>query len=383
MSKARLVVTAVVLENRSQAAVARDYGVSRQWVNVLVGRYRASGEAALEPRSRRPHGSPNRISERLEDEIVELRKHLADSGLDAGADTIASHLRRRHATAPAVSTIWRALSRRGFVVPQPHKRPRSSWVRFAAEQPNERWQADITHWELAGGVEVEILDILDDHSRLAVGSEARSVFKAADVVTGFSRAADGYGLPASVLTDNGAVFTGSSRGGGWVALERELVGLGIALRHSRPYHPQTCGKVERFHQTLKKWLVRQPAPGTVVGLQAQLDAFRSYYNTIRPHRAIARRTPQAVFDARPKAVPSGLGVVVPSHYRVRRDKIDASGVITLRHNSRLHHIGLGRRHAGARVLVLVHDLDIRVISEDGELLRALVLDPTCDYQRQA
>jgi hypothetical protein len=76
-------------------------------------------------------------------------------------------------------------------------------------------------------------------------------------------------------------------------------------------------------------------------------------------------------------------VLIPSHYRVRRDKIDASGVITLRHNSRLHHIGLGRRHAGIRVLVLVHDLDIRVITEDGELLRALVLDPTCDYQRQA
>jgi transposase InsO family protein len=143
------------------------------------------------------------------------------------------------------------------VVPQPHKRPKSSYVRFEADQPNERWQVDITHWALADGADVEILNLLDDHSRLAVGSDAQRVFQATDVVTSFRRATTRYGLPAQMLSDNAAVFTGIPRRGGRVALEIELASLGISFRHSRPYHPQTCGKVERFHQTLKRWLVRQ------------------------------------------------------------------------------------------------------------------------------
>lgn len=187
----------------------------------------------------------------------------------------------------APSTIWRVLTRRGFVTPQPHKRPKSSYIRFQADQPNERWQLDITHWALADGTEVEILDIIDDHSRLAVGCEARRVFKAADVVRCFRKAAGRWGVPAGMLSDNGAVFTGIPRGGGRVALELELVGLGVRFRHSRPYHPQTCGKVERFHQTLKRWLAHQPPAPNLAALQRhhQLDRFRRYYNTERPHRA--------------------------------------------------------------------------------------------------
>src|SRR3990170_8648475 len=182
MSMARLVVTAVRLEGRTKAEVARDYGVSRQWVHELVQRFDAEGEAGLAPRSRRPRASPGQTTEALQDEIVELRKELSDEGLDAGAHTIAVHLTRRHGSSPSVATIWRILSRRGFVTPQPQKRPRSSFVRFSAEMPNERWQADITHWRLAGGTEVEILNVIDDHSRLLLGSDARVVFKAADVV---------------------------------------------------------------------------------------------------------------------------------------------------------------------------------------------------------
>lgn len=145
------------------------------------------------------------------------------------------------------------------------------------------------------------MNFLDDHSRLLVASEARPSFKAADVVVTFRAGAGRFGL----LTDNAAVFTGSYRGRGWVALERELVGLGVALRHSRPYHPQTRGKVERFHQTLKKYLIRQPPASTIVELQAQIDWFMGYYNDCRPHRAVGRRTPRSAFDARPKAAPSG------------------------------------------------------------------------------
>jgi transposase InsO family protein len=382
MSLARLVITAVKVEGRSKSEVARDYRVSRRWVQKLVARYDAEGEAAFTARSRRPRQSPQRVPTDVEDEIVELRKWLTEFGVDAGAATIAVHLEQRNGTAPAVSTIWRVLSRRGFVTPQPKKRPHSSYIRFAADQPNERWQGDVTHWAIAHETEVEILNVIDDHSRLLVASHARVVFKATDVVTTFRHAINDYGPPVSVLTDNGAIFTGAYRGHGRVALEIELAALHISFRHSRPYHPQTCGKVERFHQTEKKWLAKQPAAETVTELQAQLDTFADYYNTRRPHRALNRKTPAVAFAARPKAAPSQTGPTIADHYRVRHDTIDTNGTITIRYQSRLHHIGIGRRHAGQNVLVLVHDLEIRVVTTDGELLRELTLNPARDYQPQ-
>ena len=182
-----------------------------------------------------------------------------------------------------------------------------------------------------------------------------------------------------MLTDNGAVFTAKQGGDGRVALEIELGVLGVKFDHSRPYQPHTCGKVERFHQTQKKWLATQPAATTIRALQRQLDQFTSYYNTVRPHRALARRTPAQAYAARPKAVPTG--VKIPAHYRVRNDTIDTGGTVTLRHNSRLHHIGLGAAHRGTRVMLLIDDLHIRVIGRDtGQLIRELILNPTRDYQ---
>jgi hypothetical protein len=255
-------------------------------------------------------------------------------------------------------------------------------VRFEAEQPNERWQADITHVKLRSGREVEVFNQLDDHSRLLVGSDARTTFKAADVVTCFIDAIEVYGTPKGYLTDNGAVFTGAYRGLGFVAIERELAERGVTLRHSRPYHPQTNGKVERFHQTLKKYLAKQPRARSIAELQGQLDDFREYYNAFRPHRALGRRPPQSAYDARPKAIPHD-GPLALVHFRKRHDVVDAGGTVTLRHGSRLHHIGLGRRYKGTRVLMLVRELDVRVVSEDGELIRTFSLDPTKDYQRMA
>jgi transposase InsO family protein len=381
MGMPQLVVAAVLVEGCSKSEVAREYGVSRRWVITLVQRFLAEGDAGLEPRSRRPVTSPQRTAAEVEDEIVEIRKDLDRGGHEAGAATIAFHLEQRHGTAPAVSTIWRILSARGLVTPQPHKRPKSSYLRFTAEQPNERWQLDITHWALADGTDVEILNLLDDHSRVCVGSHTLPVFKAGDVDDCFRKAAASYGDPASMLSDNAAVFTGRSRGGGRVVLEVTLTARGISFRHCRPYHPQTCGKVERFHQTLKKWLTTQPRARTLRQLQAQLDTFRDYYNTARPHRALGRRTPQQAYQTRPKAAPTS-SPLNDTHYRIRHDKVDPSGVFTLRHNSRLHHIGVGRRHAGTDILILVHDLHVRVLNHDGELLRELRLDPSKDYQPQ-
>jgi transposase InsO family protein len=387
MSKARLIITAVVVEGRSKSEVARDYDVSRYWVQQLVQRYLAEGEAAFEPHSRRPHSSPHGVPAAIEDQIVRLRKELSRQGLDAGADTIRTHLARRtprsqtssQTAPPSVSTIWRILARRGFVTPQPQKRPRSSWHRFEAEQPNERWQADTTHWQLADGTPVEILNLLDDHSRLALACVPRRAITGPDVVHAFQDAFVRWGIPASVLTDNAAVFTGLPRRDGRVALEIELGRLGVRFDHSRANHPQTQGKVERFQQTEKKWLAAQPPAKTIAGLQHQLTRFRRYYNEVRPHRALHRRTPWEGYTARPKA--TATGPYIDPHWRVRHDRIDTGGSVTLRHNSRLHHIGLGTRRAGTRVTLLIDDLHIRVINRDtGELIRELTLDPTRDYQ---
>ncbi len=225
MSKARLIITAVGVEGRSKSEVARDYDVSRYSVQQLVHQY-VEGEAAFEPRSRRPRSSPHAVPARVEDEIIRLRKELTRQGLNAGADTIRTHLARRTPRSlpadrgpadpgppdftgiPAISTIRRILTRRGLVTPQPHKRPRSSWRTFAAEQPNERWQADTTHWHLADGTGVEILNLLDGHSRLALAAVPRRTITGPDVLHAFQDAFVRWGIPASVLTDNGAVFTG-------------------------------------------------------------------------------------------------------------------------------------------------------------------------------
>ena len=379
MDLAGYVVDAVVLEGRSYREVARAHGVSKSWVGKLVGRFREGGYEAVTPRSRAARTIPHRTPTEIEDEIVRLRKELSDQGLDAGAETIRYHLLLRRSEVPSVTTIWRVLRRRGFVTPQPHKRPRSSWVRFEAKLPNERWQSDVTHWRLRDGTEVEICNFVDDHSRLAVGSRVMATATAPQVLELFREAGARWGFPGALLTDNGCVYTTWHRGGP-NAMQTELLARGIAYRHSRPYHPQTCGKVERFHQSMKRYLAAQPKVSSIGELQAQVDRFVAYYNEVRPHRGIGRRTPKAAWEARDRARPSGPKVVVGAEVRVRRDRIDKVGRVTLRHRSRLHHIGVGRLYKGVRVIMLIDGLDVRIVSEKGELLRHLTLDPTRDYQ---
>ncbi len=379
MSKARVIVTAVILEGRPKAEVARDYGVARSWVYTLVERYLTGGWEAIEPRSKRPLSNPRHISSELESEIVQLRGELTGQGHDAGAHTIAFHLNGRHGGSPAVSTIWKVLKRNGLVTPQPGKRPRSSYLRFQAEFPNETWQSDFTHWRLSTGVGVEILTFLDDHSRLALSITAHPVVTGRIVVTDFRQNVNDYGPPASTLTDNGLVFTTRVRGGK-NAFENELRLLNITQKNGRPNHPQTQGKVERFQQTLKKWLTAQTPADTIEDLQKQLNTFRSYYNTIRPHRSLQRSTPAQAYTTGTKIGPAGT---VGGHWRIRDDRIDDSGVITIRYNSKLHHIGIGRAHKGTKVRILIHDQHIRIINKTtGNLLRELNLNPDIDYQRQ-
>jgi len=380
VAKARYLVEAHLLEGRSVSELAATHGVHRSWIYKLLARYREGGYEALERGSRAPRSNPNRTPEEVVRAIVSLREQLLSQGHDCGAETIAHHLARQGVDrVPSVSTIWRILRREGLVVPQPQKRPRSSLIRFEAELPNEMWQADITHWRLAGGRDVEILNMIDDHSRLFLASRAYETAKAADVAEAFRSAVALHGAPASLLCDNGAVFTAAPRGGK-VLLQVEMEHLGVVAKNSRPYHPQTCGKVERLHQTLKRYLARQVPAKTLSELQAQLDAFCRYYNAIRPHRALGGRTPLQAYSARIKAWPAPKERF-EAHFRVRHDKVDAGGTVTLRHDSKLHHIGLGRAHKGKPIKLLVADRDIRVLdARTGELIRRLILDPSRDYQ---
>jgi hypothetical protein len=246
-----------------------------------------------------------------------------------------------------------------------------------AKLPNETWQVDATPWQLADGRPVEILNFEDDHSRLFLASRAFPTVRAGDVVDTFHAAAREFDLPASLLSDNAAVFTGRSRRGK-VMLELELARLGVQHKHSSTYHPQTCGKVERLHQTLKRFLAKQPPAATLADLQRQLDAFRDYYNHRRPHRSLDRQTPAAVFNSRLKARPTERPA--PVDHRVRRDKVDRFGKLTLRYLGRLRHIPVGVEHKNRKVRLFVAGADVRIVTEDGELLRALTIDPTRNYQ---
>ncbi len=379
-----MVITAVVVEGRSPTEVARSFGVSRSWVYEFVARYRAEGDAAFVPRSRRPETSPTAIPEGTVALIVQLRCQLIAQGLDAGSDTIGWHLEHHHHIRVSRATIGRTLRRQGLVTPAPAKRPRSSYVRFQADQPNEMWQADFTHYPLTTGEDCEILSWLDDHARHALSVTAHHRVTGPIVVATFRDAAARHGLPASTLTDNGMVFTTRLAGGrgGRNAFEAELRRLGVTQKNSRPNHPTTCGKVERFQQTLKNWLRAQPnQPSTAAELQALCDVFVELYNHQRPHRSLPGRiTPAAAYQLRPKARPGDR--TDDTHWRVRNDRVDKTGRVTLRHDGRLHHIGLGHEHARTRVVMLIADRHVRVIdAATGELLRDLILDPTRDYQR--
>jgi transposase InsO family protein len=349
-------------------------------VYALVARYRAEGDAAFEPRSRRRRTQPDSTPTETVDLVVELRRRLTAQGLDAGADTIGWHLQHHHQVTISRATIYRILRRHDLVVAEPKKKPKSSYIRFQAEQPNETWQADFTHHRLADGTDVEILTWLDDHSRYALSVTAHRPVTGPIVVAAFRAAVAEHGVPFSTLTDNGMVFTTRFANGGRSSrngLENELAALGVRQKNSRPNHPTTCGKVERFQQTLKKWLDSQPGAGDLAELQAQLDTFVAIYNHQRPHRSLpGRSTPTAAYQARPKA---GPGTDPGTETRVRHDRVSA-GNVTLRINGALHHIGLGRTLDGTPVIMLIDHLDVRVVhAATGELIRALTINPERRY----
>ena len=366
MSVRRLIAT-VDTSTLNVSAFCREHGIGRDAFYAVRRRFEAEGEAGLVPRSRAPQRVANRTSAAVEDLIVEIRKELDGEGLDAGAETIAHWLALRHGTefvVPSPSTIWRVLSRRGFIVADPSKRPGRRWQRFAADRANECWQADVTHWPLADGTDVEIINVLDDCSRLAVRADVVERATLPSTWDAIAHGAARYGWPERVLTDNGSVFGPT--------FHDNLATLGVHLGHSRPYHPQTCGKVERFHQTQKKWLAARDPAATITELQAVVDAFVDYYNQQRPHRSLGRRTPQHVWDTTPRNGPADkpLGQPTVVHHNRVYDGVVWAG---------RYRITIGAAHNDHDATVIITGSHGHVFI-DGHLARDLTIDPARSNQ---
>jgi transposase InsO family protein len=372
------------------AAFCRAQGISRESYYKWKRRFETEGLDGLRERSRRPSVVPNATPAEVEDAIVRARKELADAGEFNGPFSIADHLAGQGVSpVPSRATIARILSRRGQVRPQPRKRPRSSYRRFQAARPNEMWQSDWTEWHLAEGVTgrrpVAIAGTLDDHSRLLVGIAAGTGDGTSELVWAVMADAIGqWGVPMSSLTDNGLCYTTARRAGMRpAAFEANLAALGCQSIASTPYHPQTCGKIERFWQTLKKWLrARETSRGayrTLAALNSDLAVFAEHYNTRRPHRAHNGATPAAVFAATVKARPAARPL--PASTQLYRTHVGTGGTVTV---SRPGAAGQLRVHVGGRykqlpVTVLQDGVRVAIFS-GTTLIRALDLDPTKTYQ---
>jgi transposase InsO family protein len=355
--------------------VCRVEGVSRKSFYKWVNRYREEGLAGLQERSRRPLHSPNQISAVIEERIVEMREQLAKDGMDHGATTIQWHLGREGVQpVPSVAGVHRVLVRRGLVEPQPRKRPKSSWRRFEAAAPNESWQIDFIEWVTAQGV-ARVFNIVDDHSRLAVRSRAATEATTAEAWHAFSEGAQRWGLPVGVLSDNGLCFSGKLRGFE-VHFEHQLREAGIRPVTGRPYHPQTTGKVERFQQTLKKWLRRKPLAANLAELQAQLDEFTHIYNYQRPHQGIGRVTPYSRWSASSAVTPTGEPLPHPEWpTRLHDGTVQANG--SVRAGRFFIHLGAQWEGQHARIHIAGTRANVFV---DNTLVRHLELDLDRDYQ---
>jgi transposase InsO family protein len=337
----------------------RCHGVSTWFFWNLRRRYAAEGEGALTAKSRAPHHPAGRTPVDVEEAIVAKRKELDDAGWDCGPESIAFYLRDLPGV-PSVSTIWRILKARGLVTPQPAKAPKHAGRSFTAQRANECWALDDTDWVLADGTTVKILNVEDDHSRYCVASTAMSGCTGAATLAVLAAAATLSGWPARFWSDNATAFKAT--------LATALAPIGVIASHNRPYRPQGNGKIERFHQTLHKWLTKQPPAATIDELHQQLDQFRDFYNTQRPHRALRRRVPADVWTDAPKDGPSTRPLNTASTVHdslVRRGRC---------HAGRRYHISVGAAHNGTHALTIITGTACHVFI-DGHLVRQLTLNP--------
>lgn len=357
------------------AAFCRDKKISRQTFYKFRTRFAEEGIDGLQERSRRPLCSPGQTPADVEELVLRRRKQLLEQGLDYGPQSIVWSLQRDgHTALPSPATIWRILTRHGAITPQPRKRPKSATKRFVFSRPNQCWQSDWTGWVLADGSPVAIAGSLDDHSRYSVGLHAAAGAGTAELVWSVMLAGiSECGIPSMSLSDNGMVYTG--RFHGFEAdFEVNLRALGVTVINSSPYHPQTCGKIERFWQTLKKWLAAHDPATSIDELNVLLRQFRDFYNQHRPHRALRGATPAEAFAATDKARPAERPLPAPvfvSHHTVG----ETSGNLFVPP----YKVNVGLRWAGHHCVSIRDDNHISIFS-GNTLVRTLTADPNRNYQ---
>lgn len=379
----------------------------------------ADGDSGLLPRSRAAH-TIARADAVLASRIVELRKQLEKDGPDAGAESIAAGLEREGVGPPANSAIHRILVSAGPVRPEPGKRPKASYTRFEASPPDELWQSDFTHWPIATVPGAVVVSWLDDRSRNLLHARAFATVTMDDVEAAFLQACAEHGIPARTLTDNGTVYTTRPISATPGRFERTLALMGVRQSNGRPCHPQTQGKIERYHRALKQWLSARPPASSIDELNEQLAEFQHVYNEERPHRALGRRTPGEAYRAKGKALPdpelaartqakldeeqaaepqpatpsgSMRGKPVPKDERTeptrvdvtidpKAHKIDRRGCITQNNIAGKRRIfNLGKHNAGRMAELLIdHGRAVAADLETGEILADQTLDATREYQ---
>jgi len=337
----------------------RTHGVSTWFFYDLRRRYALEGEAVVEPKSRAPHHPAGRTPVEIEEAIVRCRKELHDTGWDCGPASIAFALRELPGV-PHESTIWRILTARGLIVADPSKAPKHAGRSWTAQRANECWALDDWTWAMLDGSEVQILDVIDDHSRYAVACTAMATCTGAASFEVLATAASYLGWPERFWSDNARAFTAT--------LATALAPLGVVASHTRPYSPRSNGKTERFHQTVQQWLSKQPPAATMTQLQAQLDLFRLHYNTRRPHRSLDRRFPADVWDAAAKSGPANQPLTTPT-------AVHRSIVRCCRCNAGPYGISLGAAYNGQHALTVITGTACHVFI-DGHLIRQLTINPT-------
>jgi transposase-like protein len=349
-------------------------GVSRQTFYEYEGRFLGEGLAGLLPRSRAPHQHPNQTPDAMGDAIEAWRTKLAEEGLDHGARSIWARMARAGQDPPHPRTVHRVLVRRGLIEPQPQKRPRSTFKRFAATAPNGIWQIDGMEWKLADGRKQVLVRVLDDHSRKSLGTVVADHEDTAAAWAALTKAMTTHGVPAMFLSDNSLAFNGS-RKQRLVLVERNLRDLGVAVVASSARHPQTCGKAEREHQTMQRWLRAHPAAESAAELQRLIDIYDLIYNDERPHQASPKglMTPSEVYAATPKAGPADHPL--PTEPKISQAKVTARGELSV---GPLR-IQVGRGWEGVQ-LIAVRDGNSVAIFHRHHLVDHRIIDPTRRYQ---
>lgn len=376
---AALVARYVAGEQFDVAVECRQLGESRSSFYKYAARFRVDGVDGFYPRSRRPSRSPNAVSAAVEDLVVQARKELTDGGWDAGADSIGFWLEEHRdqlppqAWVPSRATINRILRRRGLAELVPKRRPRRADRRFEAEHPNSRWQMDGFIVKLADDTKAVVLHVLDDCSRQDLGLHVMSSENSREVWAGFLASAADHGLPREVLTDNGTAFSGKRRG--WMApLEENLDALGVHAVTSSPGHPQTCGKVERAHKTVRKWLRKREPAESVEQLQVMLETYRHHYNHRRRKKHLGGLTPAQRYALGPVDGPAPAPLQPQT--QISTAQVSASGCIGVLG----HLVGIGRRHAGRRVTLIRRAREIAIFDND-RLIGHIDLKSDKRYQR--